>query len=64
MAPPLGDCTICAGPPCCGNCTIRTWNCGCCICVPIGTRGWRFVVVRLTVDVSAAMAVADVPVPV
>lgn len=65
---PLGDCTmvcwIWAGPPCCGNCTIRTWNCGCGICVPIGTRGWRFVVVRLTVDVSAAIAVGDVPVPV
>lgn len=64
---PLGDCTrvgcIWVGPPCCGNCTIRTWN-GCCwSCVPIGTKGCRFVVVRLTVDVSAAMAVGDVPAP-
>ena len=30
--------------------------------VPIGTRGCRFVVVRFTVDVRAAMAVSEDPV--
>ena len=63
---PLGDCTmvcwIWAGPLCCGNWTIRTWNWGCWSCVPIGTRGCRFVVVRFTVDVRAAMAVGEDPV--
>ena len=63
---PLGDCTmvcwIWAGPLCCGNWTIRTWNWGCWSCVPIGTRGWTFVVVRFTVDVRAAMAVGEDPV--